>query len=325
MDDTLPLTGPHDHVFGQDRITHGERRTVVVVMVTLVMMVVEIAAGRIFGSMALLADGLHMGSHATALGIAAFAYFYARRRAHDRRYSFGTGKVNALAGYAGAVLLVVFALLMAFESVYRLANPVPISFNQAILVAVIGLAVNGICVFILGEDHDHGEGHEEHDHGHAHGEHDHHQHQDHNLRSAYLHVLADALTSVTAIVALLAGKYLGWNWMDPAMGIVGSLVVARWSAGLLRVTSSVLLDRQAPQDVVDRVRTVLESADKLRVIDLHLWSIGPSLLAAEMTLATDAPRPPAYYKTLLPAELCIAHCTVEVRSNASGGASPAAP
>ena len=219
----------HDHSFGQDKKRSGETRTVIVILITATMMGVEIAAGLAFGSMALLADGLHMASHAAALSISAFAYYFARKRAHDRSFSFGTGKVNSLGGYTGAILLVLFALLMVSESIHRLIEPVAISFNQAIGVAIVGLVVNGVSVFILGHD-DH------HHHGHDHGEvgHDHHHdghHHDHNLRAAYLHVLADTLTSLLAIVALLAAKYYGWIWMDPVMGIVGAILITKWSMG----------------------------------------------------------------------------------------------
>jgi len=205
MKDEILHRWRHSHAFGQDQKRPGELRTLVVIAITTAMMVVEIAAGLAFGSMALLADGLHMGSHAVALSINAFAYIYARRKAHSERYSFGTGKVNTLGGYTGAILLAVFATLMAWESVMRLIEPVSIAFNQAIFVAVMGLIVNGASVFILGTDRNH-----EHDH----------QHHDHNLKSAYLHVLADALTSLLAIFALLIGKYVGAIWMDPLMGIV---------------------------------------------------------------------------------------------------------
>lgn len=306
----LPL---HDHVFGQDRLRPAERRTQIVILLTAVMMAVEIAAGIGFGSMALLADGLHMGSHATALAISAFAYLYARRHAYDRRYTFGTGKVNALGGFAGAVLLAIFALFMAYESALRLARPVPISFNQAILVAVLGLAVNGLSVLILGHE-DHDDHHHEHDHPDDHDHHadDHEHHHDHNLRAAYLHVLADALTSVTAIVALLAGKYFHWVWMDPLMGVVGSLVVARWSWGLLRSTSAVLLDRQAPEGLVSAVVARLEAGSQASVTDIHIWSIGPSLYAAEIALAADQPRSPQDYKALLPEQPHLSHVTVEI-------------
>lgn len=221
----------HSHTFGQDIKRIGENRTLLVICITATMMMVEIAAGIFYGSMALLADGLHMASHAVALGISAFAYVYARRHALDARFSFGTGKVNSLGGYTGAVLLAVFALIMAWESLIRLANPIDIAFDQAILVAVLGLVVNGASVFILGNQHSHEHGHDHHD---DHGDHDDH---DLNLKAAYFHVMADALTSVLAIGALLAGKYLGYSWMDPLMGIVGAILVARWSIGLLKTTS----------------------------------------------------------------------------------------
>src|SRR5262245_1975996 len=219
----------HDHSFGQERKRPGESRTLIVIAITAGMMVVEIAAGLVFGSMALLADGLHMASHAAALGINALAYVYARRHAHDDSYSFGTGKVNTLGGFTGAVLLAGFAFLMASESVQRLISPVTIAFNQAIFVAVLGLVVNGVSRLVLGHGHDHDEeGTDDDDHEHPETPH---HHRDHNLVSAYLHVLADALTSLLAIVALLAAKYLGLNFMDPLMGIVGAFLVARWSLG----------------------------------------------------------------------------------------------
>ncbi|MFT5131332.1 MAG: cation diffusion facilitator family transporter, partial [Rhodothermales bacterium] len=202
---------PHSHTFGQDEKRAGENRTLLVIVITAVMMVVEIGAGLLYGSMALLADGLHMASHAAALGVSYFAYRYARRHAADPRFSFGTGKVNALGGFAGAILLAVFAAMMAWHSVERLLNPVTIVYSRAIAVAIVGLLVNGLSALILGHD-------DQHDHRHHHHEHT----DDHNLKSAYFHVLADALTSVLAIVALLSAKYAGWIWMDPMMGIVGS-------------------------------------------------------------------------------------------------------
>ena len=217
------------------------------IAITATMMVVEILAGLAFASMALLADGLHMASHTAALGITVFAYVYARRHAHDPRYSFGTGKVNALGGFTGAVLLAAFAILMAAGSVERLINPATIAIDYAIMVAVLGLVVNGVCVVILNArdgGHDH-PGHAGGDHP-GETDHEHHAQHDHNLRSAYLHVLADALTSVLAIVALLGAKYLGFTWMDPVMGIVGAVLVARWSIGLLRASGAVLLDRRGP-------------------------------------------------------------------------------
>jgi len=292
----------HEHAFGQDRRRAGERRTQIVILLTATMMVAEIASGVIFHSMALLADGLHMASHAVALLITAIAYRYARKRAHDPSFSFGTGKVNALGGYTGAVLLAVFALFMAWESFHRFFEPLNIAFNQAILVAVLGLVVNIVSALILGV-HDHA--HED-----AHGHHDH--HDDHNLKSAYLHVLADAVTSLAAIFALLAGKFFGLNWMDPAMGIVGSILVARWSVGLLRQSGGVLLDRQVTEGQQDSIRQALEKDTTDKVADLHVWSIGPGIHAAEIAIVTDAPQAPDYYKAKLPADLHILHATVEV-------------
>jgi cation diffusion facilitator family transporter len=266
------------------------------------MMAVELVAGIIFGSMALLADGLHMASHAVALGINAFAYIYARRNASNALYSFGTGKVNALGGFTGAVLLAVFALIMAVESFHRLINPVEIIFNQAIVVAVLGLLVNGICVFILGtKDHEHEHGDHHHSHGH-----------DHNLKSAYLHVLADALTSILAIVALLTAKYFGLIWMDPVMGMVGALLVARWSIGLLGSTSGVLLDRQAPPSLRREIKERMEADDDTQVTDLHVWSIGPDIYSALISVIARKPVTPAEYKTRIPTSLGVAHVAVEV-------------
>lgn len=294
----------HDHTFGQQTKRPGETRTLIVMAITAVMMAVEVVTGILFGSMALLADGLHMASHAAALGINAVAYAYARRHAGDSRFSFGTGKVNALGGFSGAFLLALFALLMAWESLERFLHPVRISFDQAILVAVLGLLVNGACVFILREtDHHPADG----DHPHGAG-----RHADHNLMSAYLHVLADALTSLLAIVALLAGKYFGFNWMDPLMGIVGAVLVARWSLGLLRETSGVLLDRQAPRTLRRRVLACVERGGESRVADLHLWAVGPGLYAAILVVVTPAPRPPETYKARIPGDLGIAHVVVEV-------------
>jgi len=277
------------------------------------MMVVELFTGVLFGSMALLADGLHMASHTVALSITAFAYVYARRNARNRIYSFGTGKVNALGGFTGAVLLAIFALIMGFESVVRILNPVEIVFNQAIFVAALGLVVNGVCVFILGSDgHDHGH-HHDHGHGHAH-QHSH----DHNLKSAYLHVMADALTSVLAIVALLAAKYLGLIWMDPVMGIVGAILVARWSWGLLGSTSAVLLDRQAPQGLREKVRELIEADHDSTVVDLHIWSIGPDIYSAQIALVAHRPLAAAQYKSLIPKSLGLVHVAVEINTCTDG-------
>jgi len=298
----------HDHVFGQDKVRHGERRTLWVIAITATMMVIEITTGLAYGSMALLADGLHMGSHTAALGITTIAYIYTRRRAADSRFSFGTGKVNAFAGYTSAVLLALFALLMAYESVNRLFNPVLITFNQAIFVAVMGLIVNGVSMLMLGgAHHDHDHAHE-HGHPHRHG----HAHADHNLRAAYLHVLADALTSLLAIFALLAGKFLGLNWMDPLMGVVGAVLVARWSLGLIRDTSGILLDHQAPDAMLERTRSAIERVDDNHVTDLHIWSIGPGIYSASLAIVCGTPKPPQHYKALIPGNLGIVHTVVEV-------------
>ena len=322
---SLPSERTHSHTFGQDQKKPGEVRTLIVIAITFAMMIVEITTGILFGSMALLADGLHMASHSAALAITAFAYVYARRNAADPRFSFGTGKVNALGGYTGALLLAGFALLMAWESVARLLDPVPIAFNSAIAVAVIGLVVNGASMFILGDhhghdhDHHHGQGHHHthsHDHHHGHS-HDHthergHSHEeDQNLRSAYLHVMADALTSVTAIIALLAAKYFGWVWMDPVMGLVGSVLVANWSIGLLKQTSRTLLDHQAREERLAELRHSLE-ADDARVSDLHVWSIGPGIHSAAITVVAAQPLAPDCYRERIPPELGIVHSTIEV-------------
>lgn len=300
----------HDHTFGQDRKKSAEHRTLIVIAITLVTMAVEIAAGIVFGSMALLADGLHMGSHASALTISAFAYYYTRRHAKDARFNFGTGKVSSLAGFASAVMLVLFALVMAWESIARFISPVAIGFNQAIFVAVLGLIVNGICLLILGgHGHSHGQRSREDDggdhDGHAH------EHPDHNFRSAYLHVLADALTSVLAILALLAGKYLAQGWLDPFMGVVGAALVVRWSWGLLRSSARVLLDLQAPDEVREAIRKAIESEGDNRVSDLHVWSVGPGIYAAEVAIVSSRPLDPDSYYSLLPKELGLMHATFE--------------
>ncbi len=296
---TQKLSGrTHDHVFGQDQQRAGEKRTLVIVILTAVMMVVEIAAGLIYGSMALLADGLHMASHATALGIAVFAYVISRRLASDRRFAFGVGKINSLAGFASAVMLLGFALVMVIESTDRLINPLSIAFDQALIVAVAGLVVNGVSAWVLeSTPHDHGHGHD---------------HHDHNLRGAYLHVLADAVTSLLAIVALLAGKYMGANWLDPAMGIVGAVLVTRWSYGLIRDTSRVLLDNQAEEHHVVALRESIEGHSTDRVTDLHIWSIGHGIFAADIAVVSDDPKTPDHYKSLIPSKLNIVHATVEV-------------
>ncbi len=288
----------HDHVFGQDQQRAGEKRTLLVVAITAVMMVVEISAGLIYGSMALLADGLHMASHTAALSVSVFAYILSRRLAANRRFTFGVGKINSLAAFASAVMLLGFALAMVTESTDRLITPIAIAFDQALIVAVAGLIVNGVSAWILVST--------PHEHAHAH------DHHDHNLRAAYLHVLADALTSVLAIAALLAGKYFGANWLDPAMGIVGAALVARWSYGLIRDSSQVLLDRQADEHHVTELRESIEGASSDRVSDLHIWSIGHGIYAAEIVVVSHNPKTPEHYKSLISPEFNVVHATVEV-------------
>lgn len=305
--DTTPIPA-HAHTFGQDRKRPGEIRTLIVVVLTAVTMAVEIAAGLAYGSMALLADGLHMASHAAALSISMFAYVYARRHARDVRFSFGTGKVNSLAGFSGAILLAMFSLVMAWESVERMIYPVAIQFNQALVVAVLGLIVNGVSVFILGHEDEHDDHHHEHDHGHSHS----HKH-DHNLRAAYLHVLADALTSVLAIGALLSGKYFGLSWLDPVMGVVGAILVARWSIGLLVATARVLLDHQGPWNLQEEIKEAIEEESGTAITDMHLWQIGPGIYSLALVIAAEEPGSADHYRGLLPHGHGLVHATIEVR------------
>jgi len=290
----------HDHVFpgrGQD---HHERRTWMVIMLTASMMVIEIISGLIFGSMALLADGWHMASHAAALSITVAAYFFARRHARNPRFCFGTGKVGELAGFSSALLLAGIALIMAYESFRRFLAPVSISFDEAIAVAVIGLTVNLVSAWMLGEGRPH-----EHDD-------DRRGQADHNIRAAYVHVLADALTSILAIAALMAGRFQGWAWMDPAMGIVGAVVIARWSYNLLVDTGSILLDMNVHAGLDDRIRERLEDDSEGRIDDLHVWRLGPGHFAAIISLAVPEPRPPSWYKSRLDGLDELSHVTVEV-------------
>ncbi len=292
----------HSHSFGQEVKRPGEGRTRTVIIITAAMMIIEISAGIGFGSMALLADGLHMASHASALTISALAYFYTRKHAHDERFNFGTGKINSLAGFASAVLLVSFAVVMAWESIGRILKPVAIGYRQSILVAVLGLAVNIACLLILrGDDHNH----DDHDHGH--------ERHDHNLWSAYLHVMADAMTSVLAIAALLAGRYYGLVWMDPLMGILGAALVSRWSWGLIRSTGQVLLDMKAPPGILQAIRSAIEADGDNRISDLHVWSVGPAIYSAEIGVVSSSPREPSAYRALLPTTLHLAHVTIEVQ------------
>jgi cation diffusion facilitator family transporter len=302
----------HDHVFLGDKHEENARRTWFVVALTLVMMVGEIAAGSLFGSMALLADGWHMGTHAAALGIAGGAYLFARRQSGNARFSFGTGKFGDLAAFSSALILGMIAIQIAYESVLRLISPVPIVYGEAIAVACLGLAVNLVSAWLLRGQHDHHHGHahaDHHDHDHDH-HHDHH-HRDNNLRAAYIHVLADAATSLLAIAALVIAMFSGWSWTDPAVGIVGSVVIASWAYTLIRDAGSVLLDVSFDKNMERAIRARLEEGDD-RVTDLHVWQLGPGHCAAVISLVSDAPLQPAIYKERLGDLRGLSHVTVEV-------------
>ncbi len=300
----------HRHVYLGAGHDANERRTRWVVALTAVMMIVEIVAGTITGSMALLADGLHMATHAGALAIAAAAYAYARRQAHSARYSFGTGKVGDLAGFASAVVLGLFAAGIGIESVARLLNPGAIAFGDAILVAVVGLVVNLVSAWMLGGGPGHDHGHQDHGHGHDHPHaHAHGHGQDNNLRSAYMHVLADALTSVMAILALLGGRYLGWIWLDPVIGILGALVIMRWSWTLMRDTAAILLDETAPALEAEVRQSLMDEPGE--IADLHVWRIGPGAHAAVVSLVTPELCDPGPIRTRLSTIAGLAHVTVE--------------
>jgi len=288
----------HSHDYLPRSHRRSEQQTRRVIGLTATMMVAEIVAGTVFGSMALLADGWHMASHASALGITAFAYWYARRHARDTRYSFGTWKVGVLGGYSSAVVLAVIALWIGWESIARFFQPVAIRFDQAIVVATLGLGVNLLSAWMLRGGHKHaGPG----------------NHDDHNLRAAYLHVLADALTSATAILALTTGKYLGWVWMDPAMGLVGSVVIARWSYGLLKDCSSVLLDGAIDEGATRAVRQALESDGDAKVADLHIWKVGPLDSAAAIAVVADQPKTLDEYRQRITEVMpSLTHLTLEI-------------
>jgi len=294
----------HDHVFLGARHARHERRTWFVVALTTVMMVGEIAVGWFSGSMALLADGWHMATHAAALGIAGLAYLFARRQAGNSHFTFGTGKFGDLAAFSSAIILAMIAVQIAYESVVRLVNPVPIAYGEAIAVAVLGLAVNLVSAWLLRDDHDHHHGHD-----HAHG----HHHHDNNLRAAYVHVMADAATSILAIAALLMAMYAKWVWADPVVGIVGSVVIASWAVGLIRASGAVLLDVNADEDLEGTIRSRIETKGD-RVTDLHLWQVGPGHRAAVISVISDNPLPPATYKRRLGGLHGLSHVTIEVET-----------
>ncbi|RWX55155.1 cation transporter [Photobacterium chitinilyticum] len=297
----------HSHNFVSTN-PKGEKRTHWVLWLTIITMVAEITAGSLYGSMALLADGWHMGTHAAAFMITIFAYRYARKHADNRAFSFGTGKVSVLGGFTSAIALGLVALLMLVESVQRLFSPETIHFNEAIFVAVIGLTVNIASVFLLKDDH-----HHSHDHSHSHSHsHDHHHHHDHNLKAAYFHVLADALTSVLAIVALLFGKYYGLHWLDAIMGIVGAVIITRWAWGLMKQTSPILLDGNIDEVYQQHIIDTLEADADSKVSDIHIWKVSANHYAAMISLVTHAPKPAQDYKQLLKNFDKLSHLTIEV-------------
>lgn len=308
-----PSATGHDHFFLGSNHQRNERKVWLVIALTASMMLVEIVAGTLYGSMALVADGWHMSTHAGAMLIAVLAYHFARRHAGNPRFTFGTGKLGDLAGFVSAIVLALIALLIGWESLVRLTQPIHIDFNQAIAVAVVGLGVNLVCAWLLKDDHAH---HHHHGHEHHHSNDEHHapgKGRDNNLRAAYLHVLADALTSVLAILALLLGRSYGWSWADPAMGVVGALVIARWSWGLIRDSGSVLLDAAAEgQDVRQEIREAMAPTGS-QVTDLHVWQVGPGHFAAIVSLMAREPREPAHYKALLAHIHELSHVTVEVQ------------
>ena len=294
----------HSHDFAMDSSV-AERRTRIVIAITAAMMVLEIITGIASNSMALLADGWHMGTHVTAFLITALAYHFSRRHAANPLHSFGTAKIGVLGGFASAVVLAVIALLMAGESVHRFFMPLSIHFNEAIGIAVLGLAVNLVCAFVLTHAHDHAHPH---DHGHRHQQHD------LNLRAAYLHVLADAFTSVTAISALLAGKFFAWTWLDPAVGILGSGVVLSWAYSLIRDTGGILLDRTpASSDLPEEIRRAIESDGDSIVTDLHVWQVGVGKFAAIVSIVAHEPRTSDQYRERLRGHEELVHVTIETQ------------
>ncbi|WP_045407920.1 CDF family Co(II)/Ni(II) efflux transporter DmeF [Vibrio jasicida] len=295
----------HSHDF----VSHnqkGEKRTLYVLILTVTTMVVEIAAGTMFGSMALLADGWHMGTHAAAFCITLFAYRYAKQNAHNDRFSFGTGKVSVLGGFTSAIALGIVALMMMVESIHRLFNPESIQFNEAIMVAVIGLVVNLASMLLLQDHHHHG--HDHHDH---HG-HDHEHHHDHNLTAAYFHVLADTLTSLLAIVALIVGKFYGWVWLDAIMGIVGAVVIGKWTLGLMKQTAPVLLDESIDKNYRKEIRKSLDPYAE--VVDLHIWKVSGHHYSAAIALKNKSDKTLDEFKQILAKFDKIHHLTLEVQT-----------
>ena len=329
MKDVYGTSNPvaHSHVFLGSGHEQNERKTWAVIALCGAMMLVEIIGGSMFGSLALVADGLHMSTHAGAMLIAALAYTYARRHAHDSRFVFGTGKLGDLAGFSSAIILAMIALLIGYEAVARLLAPIPIRFTEAIPIAVVGLAVNIASAWLLsgGEHHDRHHGHDHsHEHEHEHADDNHHSeehqpvsgvghaaHRDHNIRSAYIHVMADAIVSILAITGLVLARAFGWLWMDPLAGIVGALVISNWSYGLIRDTGRILLDMQPDQDMDSKLRAAIE-CDGDQLADLHLWRLGPGHLGAVLSVVTREPRDCEFYRARLRPFKNLSHVTVEV-------------
>lgn len=308
----------HSHVFLGHAHQRNERRVWIVIALCTAMMVLEVGGGMMFGSIALVADGLHMSTHAGALLLAALAYTFARRYAADPRFTFGTGKLGDLAGFTSAIVLAVMSVLIGIEALQRLANPAPIHFREAIPIAVLGLIVNLASAALLGTDHDHhhglGHAHDEHDHHHDHEHdhaHDHHHHRDHNMRAAVLHVMADAAVSVLVIVALVLARIFGWLWMDPLAGIVGAIVIAAWSWGLVRDTGAILLDMNPDRRLAERIRRAVE-AEGDEVCDLHLWRLGPGHLGTIVSIRACGPRGAEHFRACLARFPTLSHVTIEV-------------
>jgi cation diffusion facilitator family transporter len=308
----------HSHVFLGAGHARNERRTWGVIALCAVMMAAEIVGGLMLGSIALVADGLHMSTHAGALLLAALAYRYARRHADDARFTFGTGKLGDLAGFTSAVVLVMIALLIGYEAAMRLIEPIPVRFDEAIAIAVLGLGVNLASAVMLGggaHDHGHAHGHGHHHHdddqAHPHHHHDAHTHRDHNLRAALVHVMADAAVSILVIVGLGLGRLLGWVWMDPLAGLVGAIVIASWSYTLIRDTGGVLLDMTPDPDMAENIRMAIER-DGDRLCDLHLWRLGPGHIGVIVSIATAMPRAPTFYRERLAPFRSLSHITIEV-------------
>ncbi|TNI50970.1 CDF family Co(II)/Ni(II) efflux transporter DmeF [Aeromonas veronii] len=290
----------------------AEQKTRWAVLLTVIMMVAEIGGGWFYNSMALLADGWHMSSHALALGLSVLAYRAARHFARDHRFSFGTWKIEVLGGFTSALLLVGVAGLMLFESVFRLLDPSPIHYQQAIAIALVGLLVNLACAWLLKDDHGHH--HEHHDHAHHHDHDDHHGHQDLNLRAAYIHVLADAATSVLAILALVGGMLWGADWLDPLMGIVGAVLVAVWAWGLLRDSGRVLLDAEMDTPLVAEIREVIAELPGTDIRDLHVWRVGQQQYACVLSLLMVNPLPAQQIRERLAIHEELEHVTIEIAS-----------